>query len=86
MHYKKNDSLFSAEFYFWVSIVPFDASTLFVDFDILLVSATVVSNVDVNFLSVGKSSVFPTAATSDFEFSLYLCLGSFLGRSVVPVR
>ena len=83
----KIDLLFTSELYLRVAVVTHDSITFFVDSDILSVTAPVVADVDVDFL-FGVSSIFPSArgATTKFGFPFYLCLGSFFGSSVTPVR
>lgn len=84
----QRDVLFACKLYLGVLAV-----TLFVDSNVLslvlLVAAwTVVSEGDVDFL-LRESSIFPSDArggSGKLDFPFYLCDGSFLGRSVTPVR
>lgn len=79
--------LFAGQLYLGVAAV-----TLFVDSDVffleLVAARTAVSVGDIDFF-LGESSIFPSNArggSGQLDFPFYLCDGSFLRRSVTPVR
>ena len=79
--------LFSVEFYSWVTAVTISIP-FFVNSNVLSVSASVVSDVDIDFF-LGVSSIFPSdarGATLVLDFPFYLGGGRFFGSSVTPVR